>query len=205
MATLPKIDFTASETCDSLGIKMTETTGMYTMPGNTGGWGAPNVGLGMAINAEIYVTVPDGTIYTLTMIPDFAGFLPSQVNGSFIIHMGLLGGTANTTMTQGLYSIRYRVLVIYGDEPEQSTWIQVQKYVFLSSTIKCCVHKMLATLDMCDTCPCDSEKSKALEAYTLYKALLYANQCGNVDSAVKIHDQVTRLCNYTDGPCNTCS
>ena len=131
MATLPKIDFTASETCDSLGIKMTETTGMYTMPGNTGGWGAPNVGLGMAINAEIYVTVPDGTIYTLTMIPDFAGFLPSQVNGSFIIHMGLLGGTANTTMTQGLYSIRYRVLVIYGDEPEQSTWIQVQKYVII--------------------------------------------------------------------------
>ena len=37
--TLPTIGFSASETCDSQGIKIIETTGSYESPGNTGGWG----------------------------------------------------------------------------------------------------------------------------------------------------------------------
>ena len=63
---------------------------------------------------------------------------------------------------------------------------------------------MLAALDMCDDCPCDSEKQTALEAYTLYKAMLYASSCGSITKADKIFKQVSRLCNYK-GPCNTCS
>ena len=203
--TLPTIGFSASETCDSQGIKIIETTGSYESPGNTGGWGLPNATVGMVLDAELIVTTPNGTDYTITY-NDMNGMLPNNNLGAFIIHMGLLGGTVNTTMTQGLYTIKYRVLIQYNLNPVQATWLETSQYVFLSNTIKCCVHKMLAALDMCDDgCPCNSEKQKALEAYTLYKALLYANQCGNVDSAVKIHDQVVKLCTYTDGPCNTCS
>jgi len=201
--TLPKIDFTASETCDSKGIKITETTGTYNSPANTGGWGNPNADLANVQDAELIITTPSGTVYTITYA-QMNGLLPSMVEGSFIVHMGLLGGTQGATMTQGLYSIKYRVLIEYNNAPPQSTWVTVQKYVFLHNTIKCCVHKMLATLDMCDTCPCDSEKQDALEAYTLYKAMLYASSCGSIDKADKIFKQVSRLCNYK-GPCNTCS
>ena len=52
-STLPQIDFTASETCDSLGIKIIETTGIYSSPDNTGGWGNPNSTIGDVQDAEL--------------------------------------------------------------------------------------------------------------------------------------------------------
>lgn len=200
MASLVKISFSAHESCDSQNIVFTDTTGQYETPSNLGGWGTPNSSIGDVVNVEINITDPNGTLYTIGSSTLF-GTLPNATNGSFMINMSHLGGTANTTMTQGLYNIEYRVLI---DGTPTGVWVTVRKFVFCYSTIKCCVHKMLAALDMCDDCPCDSEKQNALEAYTLYKAMLYASSCGSITKADKIFKQVSRLCNYK-GPCNTCS
>lgn len=198
---LPKINFSAHESCDSQNIVFTDTTGSYDAVTNVTGWGAPNSTLGMIQDAEIVVIDPTGTQYNIEW-GVFGSFLPNSTNGSFMINMSMLGGTAGTTMTQGLYQIEYRILV--AEDLSAGTWLSVRKYMFCYSTIKCCVHKMLAALDMCDDCPCDSEKQTALEAYTLYKAMLYASSCGSITKADKIFKQVSRLCNYK-GPCNTCS
>ena len=195
------ISFSANESCDSQNIVFKDTTGTWS-ESNTGGWGAPNDGLGSVQNVEILVTDPGGTIWTIPSAV-IGATLPNSVFNSFMINMSHLGGTANTTMTQGLYRIAYRVLV-GGAGDSTGVWYEVRKYIFCYSTIKCCVHKMLAALDICDSCPCDSEKSNALEAYTLYKAMLYASSCGSIEKADKIFKQVSRLCNYK-GPCNTCS
>tara|TARA_R100000406_G_C3106670_1_gene123335 strand:- start:1032 stop:1631 length:600 start_codon:yes stop_codon:yes gene_type:complete len=198
---LPQISFSAHESCDSQNIVFTDTTGAYDPVTNTTGWGAPNFPLSVVQDAEINITDPSGTLYQLEW-GIFGATLPNANNNSFMINMSMLGGTANTTMTQGLYNIEYRILV--AEQGGAGTWITARKFVFCYSTIKCCVHKMLAALDICDDCPCDSEKQNALEAYTLYKAMLYASSCGSITKADKIFKQVSRLCNYK-GPCNTCS
>jgi hypothetical protein len=201
MAALPKISFSANESCDSQNIVFTDTTGAYDPVTNTTGWGDPNFALSDVQDVEINVIDPSGTNYNLDL-PIIGSALPNASNNSFMINMSMLGGTANTTMTQGLYEIEYRVLV--AEQGGAGTWLTARKFIFCYSTIKCCVHKMLAALDMCEDCPCDSEKQNALEAYTLYKAMLYASSCGSITKADKIFKQVSRLCNYK-GPCNTCS
>ena len=202
MAALVKINFSAKESCDSQNIVFTDTTGTYDENINTTGWGAPNVTLSDVVDVEINITDPSGTLYTIGNSV-IGSSLPNGNNNSFMINMSHLGGTANTTMTQGLYNIEYRVLIAEGGVGT-GTWVTTRKFMFCYSTIKCCVHKMLAALDICDDCPCDSEKQDALEAYTLYKAMLYASSCGSIDKADKIFKQVSRLCNYK-GPCNKCS
>ena len=50
---LPKINFSAHESCDSQNIVFTDTTGSYDAVTNVTGWGAPNSTLGMIQDAEI--------------------------------------------------------------------------------------------------------------------------------------------------------
>tara|TARA_R110001592_G_scaffold5517_3_gene30368 strand:- start:39487 stop:40110 length:624 start_codon:yes stop_codon:yes gene_type:complete len=198
-----KISFTASESCDTKSIKIVDTTGTYINAINLTGWGGSNIPLSSVLDVQLVVEMPDGTIVTVGSNV-LGGTFPSAANNFFYLNMGHLGGSSDSTMTQGLYNINYRVLVNQ-QGTNAAVWINARKYVFLSSVIKCCVHKMLASLDMCDDCPCDSEKSKALEAYTLYKAMLYANSCGKLEDAKMLFSQVNKLCNYTDtGGCSTC-
>ena len=200
MAGITKVDFRVHEACDYQSIIFTETTGAYSVF-NIGGWGIPNYTLADVLDVELIITVPGGTKYVLdmaTLNPD----LPNNSQGEFNIHMGYLGGTAGDTVLQGIYEFEYRILV--NDGTAGGFLITKRKYGLMSSVIKCCVHKMLANLDMCDECPCGEDKSNALEAYTLYKAMLYAYTCGSLTKAAKMAKQVNKLCNYK-GTCASCT
>lgn len=200
MAGITKVDFRVHEACDNKSIIFTDITGTYSTF-NPGGWGIPNYELGDVLDAEIIVTTPSGTKYILdmaTISPD----LPNGTDGEFNIHMGLLGGTAGQTVIQGIYEFEYKILV--NDGTQGGFLITKRKYGLMSSVIKCCVHKMLANLDICDDCPCGEDKSNALEAYTLYKAMLYAYTCGSLTKAAKMAKQVNKLCNYK-GTCASCT
>ena len=195
-----KVNFKIVEACDSKSILFTDTTGAYSSA-NITGWGAPNPLIGTVIDVEIIIIAPDGNTYVISMA-DISGDLPSDSNGIFNIHMGYLGGTMGATIQQGIYSVEYRV--IYADGSVTGQLVSKRKYVLATSVIKCCVHKMLASLDMCDDCPCGEDKSNALEAYTLYKAMLYAYACGSLTKAGKMATQVNKLCNYL-GTCASCT
>tara|TARA_R110002020_G_scaffold235_9_gene1303 strand:+ start:1495 stop:2091 length:597 start_codon:yes stop_codon:yes gene_type:complete len=195
-----KVNFKIAEACDNKSIIFTDITGAYSSA-NLTGWGAPNPLISTVIDVEIIVLAPDGNTYVISMA-DIAGDLPSDSNGIFHIHMGYLGGAAGTTIQQGVYNIEYRV--IYNDGTSTGQLVSKRKYTLAASVIKCCVHKMLANLDMCDDCPCGEDKSNALEAYTLYKAMLYAYTCGSTVKAGKMATQVEKLCNYK-GTCASCT
>ena len=200
MAGITKVDFRVHEACDNKSIIFTDITGVYSSF-TPGGWGIPNYTLADVIDVEIIVTIPGGTKYILdiaTISPD----LPNGTNGDFNIHMGLIGGSQGTTVTQGIYEFEYKILV--NDGTQGGFLITKRKYGLMSSVIKCCVHKMLANLDICDDCPCGEDKSNALEAYTLYKAMLYAYTCGSLTKAAKMAKQVDKLCNYK-GTCASCT
>jgi hypothetical protein len=200
MAGITKVDFRVHEACDYKSIIFTDITGAYSTF-NIGGWGVPNYELSDVLDVELVVTIPGGTKFILDnsmLTPD----LPNSSNGEFNIHMGLLGGTQGATVTQGVYEFEYRILV--DDGTSGGFLITKRKYGLMSSVIKCCVHKMLANLDICDDCPCGEDKSNALEAYTLYKAMLYAYTCGSLTKAAKMAKQVDKLCNYK-GTCASCT
>ena len=200
MAGITKVDFRVHEACDYKSIIFTETTGAYSVF-NSGGWGVPNYTLADVLDVELIITAPSGIKYVLdmaTLTPD----LPNNSQGEFNIHMRYLGGTAGDTVVQGIYEFEYRILV--DDGTAGGFLITKRKYGLMSSVIKCCVHKMLANLDMCDDCPCGEDKSNALEAYTLYKAMLYAYTCGSLTKAAKMAKQVDKLCNYR-GTCASCT
>ena len=200
MAGITKVDFRVHEACDYKSIIFTEITGAYSVF-NPGGWGPPNYDLADVLDVELIVTTPSGVKYVLdnaTLTPD----LPNSSNGEFNIHMGYLGGAMGDTVVQGIYEFEYRILV--NDGTAGGFLITKRKYGLMSSVIKCCVHKMLANLDICDDCPCGEDKSNALEAYTLYKAMLYAYTCGSLTKAAKMAKQVDKLCNYR-GTCASCT
>ena len=194
-----KLNFKIAEACDSKSILFTDTTGTYSTINPTG-WGVPNPILGSVLDVEIIILAPDGNTYVISSV-DIAGNLPSGTNGIFNIHMGYLGGVQGNIVQQGVYSVEYRVT--YDDGTPTGQLVSVRKYTLAVSVIKCCVHKMLASLDMCDDCPCGDDKSNALEAYTLYKAMLYAYTCGSTVKAGKMATQVNKLCNYR-GTCSSC-
>ena len=200
MAGITKVNFSVHEACDNKSIIFTDTTGTFSQF-SPGGWGTPNYELGDVVDVEIIVTTPSGTKYILdmtTLSPD----PPNGTNGEFNIHMGLIGGAMGNTVIQGIYEFEYRVLV--NDGTAGGFLITKRKYGLMSSVIKCCVHAMLANLDICDDCPCGEDKSNALEAYTLYKAMLYAYTCGSLTKAAKMAKQVNKLCNYK-GTCASCT
>ena len=200
MAGVTNVKFKVHEACDNKSIIFTDITGIYSTL-HPGGWGLPNFDLTLVLDVEIIVKLPDGTTHVLPMSV-VAPTLPNQTNGNFNIHMGLLGGTLGNTVMQGVYEFEYRILI--NDGTAGGFLISVRHYGLMSSVIKCCVHKMLANLDMCDDCPCGEDKSNALEAYTLYKAMLYAYSCGSVTKANKMAAQVNKLCNYR-GICASCT
>jgi len=195
-----KVNFKIAEACDSKSILFTDITGQYSTTNPTG-WGAPNPDISTVVDVEIIIIAPDGNTYVISMA-DINGDLPSDSNGLFNIHMGYLGGNAGDVVQQGVYNVEYRV--IYNDGSSTGQLVSKRKYTLATSVIKCCVHKMLAGLDMCDDCPCGEDKSNALEAYTLYKAMLYAYTCGSVEKANKMATQVNKLCNY-QGTCASCT
>jgi|TARA_R110002167_G_scaffold41037_1_gene125605 hypothetical protein len=201
MAGIVDVNFKVTEACDNKSILFQELTGAYSALNNLGGWGTPNYLLGNVLDVEIVITMPSGATIILdaaTLTPT----LPSDSNGIFHIHMGLLGGTQGATIAQGIYQIEYRILV--DDGTAQGFLISKRKFALVASVIKCCVHKMLANLDMCDACPCGEDKSNALEAYTLYKAMWYAYTCGSTTKAAKMANQVNKLCNYRS-TCASCT
>ena len=201
MAGIVQLDFKATEACDCKSITFKELTSAYDSNLNIGGWGTPNYALADVLDVQLLIKVPDGTVYTLDAAT-IGSLLPNDALGVFPIHMGLLGGTARATMTQGLYQIEYYVLI--DDGSTTGLEIRKRKWTMVYCTIKCCVHKMLLALDMCDDCPCSEEKSNALEAYTLYKAMLYASACGSTEKAAKLLKQVNKLCSY-QSTCKSCS
>ena len=196
-----ELNFKTHEACDSKSIIFTELTGEYSAS-NPNGWGLPNAELAQVIDVEIIIKAPDGKTYVISML-ELAPTLPSNNSiNPFNIHMGYLGGTAGQTIMQGVYEFEYRI--VWDDGSNTGQLVSKRKYALVTSVIKCCVHKMLSSLDMCDDCPCGEDKSNALEAYTLYKAMLYAYTCGSLVKAGKMAAVVNRLCNYK-GTCASCT
>ena len=188
------VNFSAVESCNGTNIVLTDTTGQQ--PAMISGYG-PGSEINNIQDVEITI-IPPGTNNSYVIPSSVLGSsLPCDNECSFNINMSHINGTAGDVMTQGIYKIQYRVKV-------NDTWIGASRHVWVYGTIKCCVNKMFSDLGSCEDCSTDQKRKEALDAFTLYKALTYAAECGKLKEAEKIFEQVDRLCTYK-GPCNSCN
>jgi hypothetical protein len=97
---------------------------------------------------------------------------------------------SNGHLPDGVWTIRYDV------EKGLNKYTVFHK-VFVSGSVRCCVYKGLASIDLVD-CDCDSkEKAYALQAFTFYMSLIANAACGNQDK----YDELLKITNKLCGLC----
>jgi hypothetical protein len=187
------LNFEVEQTDNAQTLIFTETTGAYDNPLNTDGWGAPNDTVGGT--PTLTITPPGGTakVFTSDNLAGLASFPTTDSNLQLDITLDKLGIDANDRghLPDGVWTFKYEVT-------KGLNAYETLHKVFVSGSVRCCVYKSLATIDLVD-CDCDSrEKNYALQAYTYYMSLIANAACGNEDKYDELLGLTGKLC----GLCN---
>lgn len=191
----PTISACTENSCRVLTIR--DTTGVYDLTDNPGGWqNAATVLAGDITAAVLNITLPDGTtmdeIDVLADLPnpitgafDFPSItLPEQVDGKYIIEYTLTEGATSKTKRLSIYSL---------------------------CNSRCCIDKMWSkyanNIDATsDGCGCSPKtiltKDRALLAETLMKAINSSAMCNNETSRDLLLAKLTRICALEECDCN---
>jgi len=186
------LDFEICQTPDCKIFVFVETTGVYNVTTNPRGWGAPNPLTADATAATLAINIAGGTVYTLNLLTsDF----PSSVDTlEYDVTADLIGGTANTAITDGIYTFTYSVTV------GGTTYTQTKTQGIYCS-VQCCIYSMFKALD--STCDCHTEaKERALDAFMLLKGLITSTASGNITNFNTNLEVLQRLC--LNSNCDTC-
>lgn|SRR3990167_1683229 len=181
------------------GIKLYEETGAFSAA-VVGGWGAPNPEIADVDSAILLVTLPESdTPIAIDITTDFAAVFPTVddtvplelVNTDF-------GLAATATLPYGIWTFVYTTYDVAGDIIAQGTF-----YFIIDCALKCCLDKLLATLDTCDCCDDKSANTKNLRvrmAYIYLEAAHAAASCGKYERAQALLDFVSEVC--AEASCN---
>jgi hypothetical protein len=194
MAVSLSFEICSSSDCKSLAF--TETTGAYSST-NTNGWGSPNKLTSDAETAVLEVTIPGDITYTFDLFAESPAFPTSDEDQKFIINAEDIGGVSGDKIPDGLYLFRYTV----GRTTATAFTYTQQIQQLLYCNIKCCVYSMFADID--EDCSCSSKKiEKALKSFALYKSLVAAAGCGQVNRFANLLKILGKLCKNTNCNCN---
>lgn len=194
MALIPTIQLCLTSTCDVL--TFSETTGVYDVSTNQGGYGTPNPAIADFVSAVLTVTDPDGVEYEIDLFDDFP---TSNTDATYTIDLADLGG--RTSIEDGYWQFEYTLV---DDEEEEYT--ATKSYFFYCQT-RCCVNKLLARISTCETCLDDKVNNKKIMDYIKAKAFLGALEnaagCFNEDAFDNILSIINKICRNSD--CTTCN
>lgn len=182
-------------------ITFTDNTGQYNSSTNTSGFGTPNPELNQVVNSLLFITN-----LTTNVSYDAIQITPTDVEGTQTI-IDITTFTVNginqnlTSLPDGLYTYEWKVDVVAPD-----LIVYSQEIMKLSLCQIACKIKVLASrIDLgCGCCHDDCSKSvwKFLEAYTLYKALLFGGACGSIS---EINENIKCLQDFLRNiNCQTC-
>lgn len=195
MALNLKFTFCPSSNCSE--IVWTDTTGVYNNPDNLGGWGSPNLATSAVDEATLSIT----NLTTSTTYDDINVLM--YINSTYTIDvtdLEIAGVNAGLTkVPDGLYQVTYSVI----DEATEVEYQEIKKILILCESA-CKIKTLASEVEVNPDCnKCKSESAiKFLEAYTLYKALLFSGACGAVSEINKnIENLHTYLINVN---CKNC-
>jgi hypothetical protein len=186
------LNYEIEQTDNSQILVFKETTGAYDALLNTDGWGAPN-DVHTGATPTLTITPPGGTasVYTSAEIPELASFPTTDTGLELnltVSNLGLPQSLDSTGMLpDGVWNIKYEVT-------QGANVYEVTHKVFVSGSVRCCVYKQLASIDLTD-CDCNStEKSYALQSFTFYRAIIASAACGNEDKYEDLLELTNKLC-----------
>ena len=202
------------------GFTFTDTTGAYNVTTNPGGYGAPNIawedvtdvtisiyapgstvlyiitfGVSTGNLASATVTAPDGTVTDIlddvqTLSFPFDATLG---NGALPIDETYIGGTADESLLDGVYTFVY---VVSDGTNSYNTTV----YTLSKCNATCCITKAYANLD--SACGCDASSLKSVQrADSFLNAAISAADLGMMEAAQTDIEKALELCS---GNCKTC-
>lgn len=184
MALTPTISACLKNKCSDISI--TDTTGVYDVTTNPGGYPNP---AGVTA-ASLTITLPDGTI----MAPvDVLSQIPADpITGSFTFNDISVPG-----YTDGVMTILYEVTDASGTHPYTFT-------ALFTCKSRACVDNMWADV-ACKTCSGSCDLASIIDDANLAEGLLRGLESGAIccdgPCIDKILSSLTRLCNWNDCNC----
>lgn len=195
------LKFTVDNLSNCHGVTFTQNTGTYNNPSNLTGWGAPNAALADVTANVLSITnlTTDVTYDDIVIAPSGTVGAETEITTEDLLVDGVSIG--DVVLPDGLYQYVYSVTVVASD-----TTVYEQTVFTLSLCESACTIKGLAVdVDLeCGCCnnDCAKELYKFLEAYTLYKALLFSGACG---SQTEINTNIENLQTFLDNTnCKNC-
>lgn len=174
-------------------LSFNETTGLYDVSLNTGGWGAPNLTIGAVTETHIKITLPDGS--TIVDILNPTGLPTSNPNLSYEISFDTLNSIW-TKIQDGLYQIEYTVT------DGITTYTTTPLWFLFTCNIECCISKMFAKIATSIDCSCDDINVKnALYADSLLQGLKALRDSGNISGINSLLTKLNNICNFTSEDC----
>lgn len=193
MALELSIDLCLRNNCTEL--LFSDTTGVYSLTGNPGGYGNPNTSTQEIDTLTLVVTDPDGNVYTLTEsnLPDFP---TDNDDFTYALPLNLLGN--RTSIEDGYWTFRYTI------NTADNSYTVILGKVFTCS-INCCIQKMRdkIRLKSCDSCDDYFTYAEYVKAIALRDAVVAAGPCGDVSYIEDTLEILQRLCNKNN--CRTCN
>lgn len=179
------LDFNIRQSDNARELSFKETTGVYHVTDNPGGWGAPNDTTSDPTGVLLKITTPDGNQTTL----DLSATFPTTDNTQeYLIHSQDLGLGTDVKLPDGIWDFEYEI-----DTPGEPAFVRSIQRIFISGNARCCVYNLLASVDLCD---CDgSDLARALEAYTYYRVAVACAFTGNEDHFTDALNLINKYCN----------
>jgi hypothetical protein len=192
------LSFTVTQSCDGKTLTFTETTGVYNVTTNPGGWGTPNKATTDCTSKKITITTPEDEQYEIDNSDTRMSVLPSSSDTGIVIINGAdIGETSEDVIPDGVYIIDYECTM---DDASTST---KRVYVYLDSQASCCVEGLFGEIKVNDCCCDDKSIKKAMTARAFLLAARAAGRCGRTQRANTLLELVTSLC--TGGNCVNCN
>jgi hypothetical protein len=182
------VDFNIRQSDNARELSFTETTGTYHVSDNPGGWGAPNDTTSDPTVVEIKVTAPNESEATIDMLIPASGFPTTDKTIEYIIRSQDIGLGTDEQLPDGIWTIKYEITT-----PGETAVVSSVQKIFISGKARCCVNKMLASVDLCD---CDSSQLKdATKAHDYLKVARACAGCGDSVKFVETLEIINALCN----------
>lgn len=206
------------------GFTFTDTTGVYNVTTNPGGYGAPNPVSNDVNGATISIYAPGSTIpYIITFVittgnidsaiitnPDGTTddittdvvttqglsfpFSTAFSSDSLLIDETWIGGTADESILDGVYTIVYAIT--FEDESTYNTTV----YTLSKCNATCCITKAYANLD--SDCACNADSLKTVQrADSFLNAAISAADLGMMEAAQTDIEKALEICTQN---CKTC-
>lgn len=208
-----------------LGLTFTDTTGIYNVTTNPGGYGAPNPASNNVNGATISIYAPGSTVpYIITFVIT-TGNIDSAIitnpdgttdnvttdvvttqgltfpfdavtgTGALLIDETWIGGTEDESITDGVYTIVYEITF------EDTTTYNTTVYTLSKCNACCCITKAYANLKA--NCGCDDNGLKtAQRADAFLNAAVSAADLGMYEAAQTDVDKALEICT---GNCQNCN